>query len=89
MSWERSKFEARCDTCGATGFCIQSSDDWGRSETDWIGFANQPPSGTAVARGRAGPRDSLPLCTCGSRAVTIGTRLGDCDSNGRILGSES
>jgi hypothetical protein len=89
MSWDRSKYEARCDACGATGFCIKSTDDWGRSSTEWIGFANEAPSATAVSRKRSDARDSAPLCVCGSSAVGFGELLGDCDYTGRLIGGGS
>ncbi len=38
MSWEHHYYEATCRQCGAKGFKIRSSDDWGRSETSWEGF---------------------------------------------------
>lgn len=53
MSWEYSKYEAVCKQCGHQGFCIEGSDDWGRSCTWWEGFNGRPSSPTAVGRMKA------------------------------------
>lgn len=84
MSWDRSKYEARCKKCGMAGFCIKADDDWGRSSTTWIGFKNVAPSPTAVGRMRVDARDSDGLCSCGSSDIEVGKSLGACDSNGKL-----
>lgn len=77
MSWEYSRFEARCDMCGSTGVCVQGSDDWGRSSTSWEGFGSEPPDSNAVARRRVDARDTSPVCKCGNKKIVVGVRLGD------------
>lgn len=72
MSWEYSKYEAICENCGRSGFCIQGSDDWGRSSTAWEGFDSRPPNPTAVARRRVDSRDMVAVCTCGGTVIRIG-----------------
>ncbi len=71
MSWEHVKIEARCKACGHAGFRVDSSDDWGRSETSWEGFQAAPASDYEVARMRVGAND-FPLCKCGSRDIEVG-----------------
>ena len=51
MSWEYDKYEAVCEQCGRQGFCIEGSDDWGRSSTSWLGFEDQEPHPYAYPRG--------------------------------------
>lgn len=80
MSWERIKYEAHCDACGQSGYCVSSSDDWGRSETYWFGFTNIAPSSTEVGRKKAGARDHRPACKCGSREISSGKYLGEISS---------
>lgn len=75
MSWEYSKYEAKCETCGKQGFCIRGMDDWCRTSTSWEGFDEIDPDPTAVARKRAGIRDSSPICSCGSGKVVAGKRV--------------
>jgi hypothetical protein len=72
MSWEYFTYEAFCEQCGREGFCVEGSDDWGRSSTSWGGFENLPPHPTAVARKRADARDMSPVCACGSTKIRIG-----------------
>jgi hypothetical protein len=72
MSWEYFKYEATCESCGHRGFCIEGSDDWGRSSTSWEGFENRPPHATAVAKKRADSRDMVPVCHCTSTKILIG-----------------
>ena len=72
MSWEHEKYIAICKKCGRKGFVIHSSDDWGRSETQYEGFENLPPNDYEVARKRVGPRDSEPRCVCGSSDIKQG-----------------
>ena len=64
MSWQYTRYEARCDVCGNTGVCTQGSDDWGRSSTTWEGFSSKQPDPTAVARKRksADPTSVCPSC---------------------------
>ena len=57
MSWEYSKYEAKCENCGREGFCIRGEDDWNRSSTQWIGFINLAPHVTEVVRMRVGALD--------------------------------
>jgi hypothetical protein len=61
MSWEYSKYEARCEHCGRQGFCVKGSDDWYRFSTFVGGFANREPNLTAVGRKRTDRRDNVPL----------------------------
>ncbi|MFT7043822.1 MAG: hypothetical protein ACJAW7_002585 [Candidatus Azotimanducaceae bacterium] len=84
MSWDRTKYEATCDDCDHSGFVIKADDDWGRSQTTWVGFENRAPNPTAVARKQADARDALPLCKCGSSKITKGGLLGSCDSQGNL-----
>ena len=77
MGWEHDRYEAICEACGRTGKCIVSSDDWGRWATEWIGFEEQNPSSTAVARLRVGSRDMSPKCACGSINVRRGGRIAE------------
>lgn len=72
MSWEYLKYEATCQDCGKTGYCIEGSDDWGRHSRDWEGFENQEADGTAVARKRADKREARGLCSCGSSNIEKG-----------------
>jgi hypothetical protein len=69
MSWEYSRYEAKCATCGHTGVCIQGSHDWGRTSTNWEGFRTEDPDPMEVGRKRASRRDLTPICPCGSRGV--------------------
>ena len=85
MSWEHSKYEARCENCGKAGFCIRSEDDWGRSNTSWIGFETRQPDPTAVGRKRTGPKDLVPICTCKVSSIAVGKYLGACDGAGQLL----
>ena len=84
MGWDRTKYEAVCADCGKTGYVIKADDDWGRSETTWIGFENRSPDPTAVARKRTDARDSTPVCQCGSSKITVGSMLGACDYKGDL-----
>ena len=77
MSWEYSKYEAKCENCGKNGFCIQGADDWNRSSTNWLGFINMAPSVTEVARKRADSLDSRPVCGCGKGTIVVGKFLGN------------
>ena len=85
MSWERSKYEARCSHCGEEGFCIQSSDDWGRSETKWIGFKSKHPDPMDVVRKRTDAGSMVPICECGKSEIVTGKCLGECDYSGKLL----
>jgi hypothetical protein len=80
MSWEYSKYKARCRSCGAEGYCIRGSDDWGRSSTRWEGFGSESPAVTAVARKRADKDDRSPVCTCGKTNIEIREFIGDVGS---------
>lgn len=71
MSWDHTRYAARCKRCGAQGFMTESSDDWNRTRTTWEGFENVPPSAEAVARKRAGPNDFRPRCGCGSSEIEV------------------
>jgi hypothetical protein len=82
MSWERSKYEAHCESCGQQGFCIRASDDWGRSSTTWIGFSNEEPDSNDVGRKRSSSRDMVARCACGKSKVVVGRCLGECDYAG-------
>lgn len=77
MSWEYSKYKARCSNCGKEGFCLRGSDDWGRSSTSWEGFDNTEPDINDVGRKRADTRDMRPTCTCGNQRIEIGDCIGD------------
>ena len=72
MSWEYTKYEAVCEDCGRSGFCIEGSDDWGRSSTQWEGFGNENPHPYAVGRKRLDARNMRPVCVCGSFKITVG-----------------
>ena len=71
MSWDYTKHKARCSKCGQEGFCVEGSDDWGRSSTEWIGFDSKDPDSTSIARKRLDARDRLPICKCGSQEVVV------------------
>jgi hypothetical protein len=75
MSWEYRRHKARCENCGAEGICIEGSDDWNRFSRSWEGFSGKPPDPTAVGRKRADPRQSTPICACGSSRIAVGERL--------------
>jgi hypothetical protein len=75
MSWEHDRYEAVCKSCGRTGFCIQSSDDWGHFTREWDGFRNLPPHPYAVFRMKSAPGDMSPVCECGSTDIDIGKRV--------------
>ena len=75
MSWEHTRYAARCEACGHVGVCIRSSDDWGRSATSWEGFASKEPDNTAVGRKRVGSRDMSPACACGDTRIVLGPVL--------------
>jgi len=75
MSWEYSRYEARCDKCGRKGVCILGSDDWGRTSTSWEGFKSEPPHPYEVGRKRTDARNSEAVCACGSTSVTVGKCL--------------
>ena len=77
MSWEHSKYKAKCVQCGHEGYCIRSSDDWGRSQTRWEGFTNEEPDTTAVGRKRLDRRDMSAVCKCGSKNIEVGEYLGE------------
>ncbi|HTV40685.1 MAG TPA: hypothetical protein VMF08_08920 [Candidatus Sulfotelmatobacter sp.] len=84
MSWEHTTYEAHCEDCGAKGFCISSSDNWGRSETSWEGFKSEKPDATSVIRQRVSARDMVPVCKCGSRRIKVGKELGARDGRGNL-----
>ena len=75
MSWEYTRFRARCDDCGADGVCVEGSDDWNRTSRSWEGFGGRPPDPTAVGRKRADSRQLNPVCACGSSRISVGERL--------------
>lgn len=77
MSWEYSKYAARCENCGREGFCIKGSDDWNRTSTSWEGFESTAPNSTAVARKRSNPRDKVATCECGDSRIVIGEIIQD------------
>ncbi len=69
MSWDHTRYEATCKTCGNVGVCINSSDDWGRSETTWEGFSTKPADSYLVDRMKI---DALkPVCHCGSTDIEV------------------
>ena len=77
MSWEHIHYRAVCNGCGHEGVCIQSSDDWNRSESTYEGFDLRSPSDYAVARKRVGANDMLAQCPkCGGTTITHGEMLG-------------
>jgi hypothetical protein len=76
MSWEYSRYYARCDKCGNEGVCIRGSDDWGRTSTSWVGFGSKEPHPYELGRKRASSRDLVPACICGSTSITVGKPLG-------------
>lgn len=77
MSWEYSKYEAHCESCGRQGVCIKGSDDWNRFSTEWEGFENVEASATAVARQKADRRQSLAVCSCGNSKIVVGKHISD------------
>jgi hypothetical protein len=84
MGWDRIKYEAVCSDCGKVGQVIKADDDWGRSQTTWIGFENRTPHPNSVARKRSDSRNSEPLCVCGNSKISIGKMLGPCDYQGNL-----
>ena len=72
MSWEYSRYEAKCEDCEHEGVCIQGDDDWGRSSTSWEGFDNVAPDSNEVYRKRTDSRESRPICKCGSKRIVVG-----------------
>lgn len=76
MSWEHTRYEARCESCGHAGICTRSADDWGRSSTTWEGFIGNPPDPTAEGRKRVDARDMVPVCPCGATCIAVGKMLG-------------
>ena len=72
MSWEYTKYKAKCLDCGNEGICIQGEDDWFRQSTRWEGFKNVEPDATAVGRKRSDSRDKRPFCMCGSMNIEVG-----------------
>ncbi|AZU59772.1 hypothetical protein CFM90_26485 (plasmid) [Ralstonia solanacearum] len=73
MSWQHDHYKATCRTCGHEGECIQSSDDWNRTETSYSGLTEIPPDSTAVDRKRAAPGDRRPQCPqCGGTDIEVG-----------------
>ena len=79
MSWDHNRYKATCRKCGRQGVCIESSDDWNRSETRWEGFAEIAPSAEAIYRKRYDARDRIPQCECGSSDISVdrSSRLDD------------
>lgn len=84
MGWDRIKYEAVCSDCGRLGQVIKADDDWGRSQTTWVGFDNETPDPTSVGRKRSDSRDSKALCVCGSSKISTGKMLGACDYQGNM-----
>jgi hypothetical protein len=77
MSWEHNYYEATCRQCGAKGFQILSSDDWGRSETSWEGFTpfrDFPRHDYLVARKKIDDA-SYAQCVCGSTDIEVGSTV--------------
>lgn len=73
MSWEHVYYEATCRQCGAKGFKVVSSDDWGRSETSWEGFSpfrDFPRHDYLVARKRI-DENEYARCKCGSINIDV------------------
>lgn len=75
MSWEHTRYEARCSSCGRVGVCIRSEDDWNRSATRWEGFDSKQPDSTAVGRKKVDARDLVAVCACGSTNISVGRQL--------------
>jgi len=69
MSWTHHRLEARCCACGATGYQIESDDDWGRFEVRWDGFDAQPADAYLVGRQRVDR--ARPVCKCGSTDIEV------------------
>ncbi len=77
MSWDHNYYEATCKNCGKTGFRIESSDDWGRSEISWEGFAPDtdfPQYAYLVGRRRIDP-NHYAKCSCGSTDIEVSQTL--------------
>lgn len=77
MSWEDNYYEATCRKCGAKGFRISSSDDWGRFEILWEGFKpfhDFPRYAELVARKKI-DENSYAICACGSTDIEVGSTV--------------
>jgi hypothetical protein len=74
MSWEHHYYQATCRRCGAKGFKIESSDDWGRFKTSWKGFTPLPTPDYLVARKKGG-ENAYARCACGSTDIEVGTTI--------------
>ena len=72
MSWDDTRYKATCLTCGATGVCVKSSDDWNRSRRKWEGFKELPPDPIAVSMKQVDARDMRGVCACGSTNIELG-----------------
>lgn len=75
MSWEYSRFEARCAECGRTGVRIEGANDWGQSTISWEGFDTTPADWVEVARHRVD--QNMPICNCGGTNVVVGAYIGN------------
>ncbi|EAY56124.1 MAG: protein of unknown function [Leptospirillum rubarum] len=77
MSWDHHYYEATCRKCGKKGFKVDSSDDWCRSETSWVGFepfTDFPRHEYLVARKKI-DYASYAKCECGSTDIEVGKYL--------------
>lgn len=70
MGRDVTKYNYKCDNCGAEGLKIVSEDDWMRQTISWKGFESKSPQLTAVARKRADYRASVGICECGSTSLS-------------------
>lgn len=77
MSWDHYYYEAICKKCGAIGFKISSSDNWGASEISWERFSpfrDFPNHSYLVDRQRIDINEYA-KCTCGSTDIEVGSEI--------------
>ncbi len=75
MSWDHCYYEATCKRCGAKGFKISSSDDWGRSEISWEGFSTFKDFPNYDVDRRRIDVNEYAKCTCGSTDIEVGSKV--------------
>jgi hypothetical protein len=77
MSWDHCYYEATCKSCGARGFKISSSDDWGRSELSWEGFSpfRDFPNHSYLVDRRRIDVNEYAKCACGSTDIEVGSEI--------------
>lgn len=77
MSWDHYYYEATCKSCGASGFKISSSDDWGRSKISWEGFSpfRDFPNHSYLVDRRRIDVNEYAKCACGSTDIEVGSEI--------------